>query len=30
VRALEIFRLACLVEGGLLLGAWLVHFRLLA
>lgn len=31
VRALEVYRLACLVEGGLLVGAWLVlHVRLLA
>ena len=30
IRALEVYRLACLVEGGLLLGAWLaLHFTLL-
>ncbi len=29
VRALHLYRLACLIEGGLLLGAWLaVHFML--
>jgi adenosylcobinamide-phosphate synthase len=31
VRALELYRFACLVQGGLLLGAWLAwHFTLLA
>jgi len=30
MRALEVYRLACLVEGGLLLGTWLaLHFTLL-
>ena len=30
IRALEVYRLACLVEAGLLLGAWLaLHFTLL-
>jgi len=30
IRALEVYRLACLVEGGLLLGTWLaLHFTLL-
>jgi adenosylcobinamide-phosphate synthase len=30
IRALEVYRLACLIEAGLLSGAWLVHVRLLS
>ena len=30
VRGLQLYRLACLIEGGLVLGAWLAHATLLA